>query len=110
VFETNRTDENRFDIWDILTLVEADSPKEAMQAAISLSKGFEDQKVLGYPNEPVLCAVRSVHTPLPPIAVSENVHHQCRLPVLVGSISEKQVQSLRSFEVIYLPYYLIHLD
>ena len=109
VFATERTDEDRYDVWDIQTPVEADSPKKALLDAVALSKGFEDWKALGYPHEPVLYAVRSVHRESRLGVVSEKEHDQSRLSILVGSINEQQVQSLRSFKEIYLPYNLIHI-
>jgi hypothetical protein len=110
IFATNRADKNRFDVWDIFTPVEADGPKEALYGAISLSKSLEDWKILGYPNEPILYAVRSVHTRDSTISGSAEEQHHCRLRTLVGSISEKEVELLRSFEKIYLPYAFMHID
>ena len=109
VLETERTDENKYDVWDIQTPVEADSPKKALLDAIVLSKNFEDWKTLGYPHEPVLCAVRSVHSGSRLGVLSEKEHDQSRLSILVGTISEQQVQSLRSFKKIYLPYGFMHI-
>ena len=110
VFANNRTDENKFDVWDVQTPVEADGPKKALPDAIALSKSFEDWKVPGYSHEPVLYAIRSVHTEPLFVAVSEREHRQNRLPVLVGSINGQEVQLLRSFEKIYLPYAFMHVD
>jgi hypothetical protein len=109
VFATERTDEDRYDVWDIQTPVEADSPKKALLDAIILSKGSEDWKALGYPYEPVLYAVRSVHRESRLGLASERDYNQSRLPILVGSINEQQVQSLRSFKKISLPYYFMHI-
>jgi hypothetical protein len=109
VFATERTDEDKYDVWDIQIPVEADSPKKALLDAMFLSKSFEDWKVLGYAHEPVLFGVRSVHRDSRLGAVSEKERDQSRLSVLVGSINEEQVQSLRSFKKIFLPYNLIHI-
>ena len=110
VFATERASEDRFDVWDIHTPVDADGPIQAVQAAIALSKSFPDWQVLGYPCEPVLCGVRSLHTPESPFVLLGEEHHQSRLPVLVGTISEQKVQLLRSFEEISFPYAFIHID
>jgi len=107
VFATERVDEDRYDVWDIQTPVEADNPKKALLDAIILTKGFEDWKVLGYPNEPVLCGIRSVHSKSRVGVVPEG--DSSRLPILVGTITEQQVRSLRSFDKISLPYYLMHI-
>lgn len=110
VFGTERLSEDSFDVWDIHTPVEAESPIQAVRAAIALSKSFPDWQALGYSCEPVLCGVRSLHTPEPPFALLEEEHHQSRLPVLVGTISEQKVQLLRSYETISFPYGFFYID
>lgn len=109
VFATERIEENRYDLWDIQTPVEADSPKKALLGAIALSKASEDWKALGYPREPILYAVRSVHRESRLGALSGKQQDQSRLSILVGTISERQLQSLRSFKKINLPYYFTHI-
>ena len=52
VFATERTDENRYDVWDIHTPIEADGPKKALLDAIALTKSVEDWRTLGYPDAP----------------------------------------------------------
>ena len=44
VFETDRADEQKFDLWDIKTPVEADGPGKALKAAICLFKGRRQWK------------------------------------------------------------------
>jgi hypothetical protein len=109
VFETERADEDRYDVLDIQTPIEADSPKKALLGAMALAKTIEYWGPLGYPREPVICAIRSVHRESRLGSVSEKVFDQSRLPILVGSITEQQVQLLKSFEKIHLPYYFIHI-
>ena len=109
VFETGRPDEDRYDVWDILTQIEGDSPKKALLGAMALAKTIEYWGPLGYPCEPVICAVRSVHSESRLGSVSEKVYDQSSLPVLVGSITEQQVQLLKSFKKILLPYYFMHI-
>jgi hypothetical protein len=109
VFATERAGEDKYDVWDIQIPVDADSPKKALLHAISLSKSFEDWRVLGYSHEPVLYAVRSVHRESRLGVVDEKEKDQSRLSILVGSINEQQFQSLRSFKEIYLPYSFIHI-
>jgi hypothetical protein len=101
VFETDRPDEPRFDLWDIKTPVEADGPGKALKAAVSLSRIADDREAMGYPRAPVLRGVRAVDTPSDP--VSEKEFRQ------VCKINQEQVELLRSFELIYVPYHLIHL-
>jgi hypothetical protein len=107
VFETERTDENRYDVWDIHTPVEADGPKKALLDAIALTKSVEDWRMLGYPDAPVLCGVRSVHSGSRLGEAWEKALDQSRLPILVGTINEQQVRSLQSFKKIQLPYYIM---
>jgi hypothetical protein len=109
VLANDRADDNKFDVWEVQTPVEADGPKKALLDAVALSKGFEDWKALGYPREPLFYAVRSVHREPPFVTVSEEEHRQNRLPILVGSIDKQQLQSLRSFGEIYLPYSFMHI-
>jgi hypothetical protein len=109
VLENDRVDEKKFDVWEVQTPVEADNPKTALLDAVALSRGFKEWKVLGYPREPLFYAVRSVHREPPFVAVSEEEHRQNRLPILVGSINKQQLQSLRSFGEIYLPYSFMHI-
>jgi hypothetical protein len=107
VFATNRADEDRYDVWDIQTPVEADNAKAAVLDAIALTKCFKDWKVLGYPDGPVVCGVRSVHS-----KSRIGVVPECdlsRLPLLVGTITEKQVQLLSSFDEISFPYSFMHI-
>jgi hypothetical protein len=81
-FSRQSASANRYDVWDIQTPVEADNPKKALLDAIILTKGFEDWKVLGYPDEPVLCEVRSVHSKSRLGGVPEN--DSSRLPIHIG--------------------------
>jgi hypothetical protein len=109
VFATERADEEKYDVWDVQTPLEADGPSTALLDAIALSKSFEDWKKLGYPHEPILYGVRSVHRQSRLGVVSGKEPDQSRLCILVGTINEQQVQSLRSFDTIDLPYGFMHV-
>lgn len=109
VFATGRPDEDRYDVWEIQTPVEADGPKTALLDAIALSKSFEDWKKLGYPDEPILYAIKSVQRQSRLGVASETELDQSRLCLLIGTINEQQVQSLRSFDTIHLPYGFMHI-
>ena len=109
VFATERTSEDRFDVWDIHTPVEADGPIQAVRVAMALSKNFSGRHWAVRASEPVLCGVSSLHIPEPLFALLGEVHHQSRLPVLAGTISEQKVQLLKSFEEISFPYAFIYV-
>jgi hypothetical protein len=110
VFDRAQAEDKRYDVWDVQTPVEADSPRKALEGAISLSKNPEDWKRLGYPDGPVLVGIRSVDTvsDMFPIAGKQNV--PARLPVLTGSIDEHNFQLLKSFNKISFPYSLMYID
>jgi hypothetical protein len=38
VFDRAQAEDKRYDVWDVQTPVEADSPRKALEGAISLSK------------------------------------------------------------------------
>ena len=109
VFATGRPDEDRYDVWEVQTPLDADGPKAALLDAISLSKSFEDWKELGYPEEPILYAVRSVRSHRRLGAIPGTEPDRSRLCILVGTIDEQQVRSLRSYDTISLPYGFMHI-
>jgi len=110
VFATERVTEDKYDVWDIHIPIEADGPLKAFLNAISRSKKFEEWKVLGYPDPPVICGVRAVHDATYLADVSEEEYLGSRLPILVGTIDELKVRLLGSFESINIPYGFIHID
>ena len=109
VFATERVSDDKYDLLEIQTPVEADRPKTALLDAIRFSKSSNGWKPLGYPDEPVLCAVRSIHGESRLDAVPGKEPGTSRLAVLVGRISEQQLQSLKSFKKILLPYCIIDM-
>ncbi|MFH1343603.1 MAG: hypothetical protein ABIL01_20720 [Pseudomonadota bacterium] len=108
VFATGRPDEDRYDLWEVQTALDADGPKAALLDAIVLARRFEDWKELGYRQEPILYAVKSVHSRKGMVSGAALDH--CRFCVLVGTITEQQVLSLKSFDKISLPYKVMHID
>ncbi len=90
--------------------LEANGLLKAFLNVISCSKKFEEWKVLGYPDPPVLCGVRAVHDATPLAAVSEEEYLGSRLPILVGTIDEPKVRLLGFFESIQIPYGFIYVD
>ena len=109
VFATERVSDDKYDLLEIQTPVYADRPKTALLDAIRVSKSPNGWKPLGYPEEPVLCAVRSVHRESRLDAVLGKERYTSRLAVLVGHISEQQLQSLKSFNEILLPYSIMDM-
>jgi len=109
VFATERVSDDKYDLLEIQTPVEADRPKTALLDAVRLSKSSNGWRPLGYPGEPVLCAVRSIHRESRLDAVPGQERDTSRLAVLVGRISEQQLQSLKSFNDILLPYSIMHI-
>jgi hypothetical protein len=109
VFETGRPDEDKYDVYDIHTPMEADSPSKALLSAIALAKTVEYWGSLGYPNDPVICAIRSVHRESRLGPVWGKQYDQSRLPILVGSITERQVQLLKAHKKIQIPYGFMHI-
>jgi len=109
VFATERTGSDKYDLWDIQIPVEADGAKSALFQAISRLKKFEEWRVLGYPDKPVLCGLRALHDAPPLVSVAEEDYLGSRFPILLGAIDEQKVQLLRSFEDARLPYAVIHL-
>ena len=109
VFATERTEEDRYDVWEVRTTLDADGPKAALLNAIPLSRNCEDWKELGYTQEPILYGVRSVHSRSRLGVVSGAEFDQSRHCLLIGAINEQQVLSLKSFDTINLPYGLMHV-
>jgi hypothetical protein len=107
VFRADRNDEKDFDLWEILTPIEADGPATAIEAAISASKTPRTFEKLGYGRPPVVLAVKSVHTPEP---ASGGEFGFGRLPLLIGSIGLHDVQLLSAYETIQIPYSVIDID
>jgi hypothetical protein len=110
VFDRAQAEDKRYDVWDVQTPVEADSPRKALEGAISLSKNPEDWKRLGYPDGPVLVGIRSVDTVSDMFPTSQKISHRGRLPVLVGGVDEHNFHLLRSFNEISFPYSLMYID
>lgn len=106
---TERVGDDKYDLLEIQTPVEADRPKTALLDAIRFSKSPNGWKRLGYPEEPVLCAVRSVHRESRLDAVPGQERDTSRLAILVGRISEQQLQALKSFKDIFLPYSIMDM-
>jgi hypothetical protein len=65
---------------------------------------------MGYPDRPVICALRALHDAPPSISVAEEDYLRSRLPILVGELDEEKVQSLRSYDRIFLPYAFIRIE
>ena len=107
VFATGRPEEDRYDLWEVQTAIDSDGPKAALLDAIVLARRFEDWKELGYPQEPILYAVKSVYSRRGMISGAECDHN--RFCSLVGTITEQQVLSLKSFDKINLPYRFMHI-
>ncbi len=113
VLAADRVDE--FDLWEIQILVRAENPKAALLEAELFSRSSDTWKRLGYPSEPVLHAVRNVHDELLCDGSLLSSLSQARLPqrllvTRIGEVEEKELEALRHFHHIQLPYGFIYID
>lgn len=109
IFDNGSDHENKFDVLEIQTLVEVDHLKKSIPTAIAFWKKRENWQEFGYPDEPLLCAARSVHSEPPFITISEEEHRQNRIDVRIASINEQQFQSLKSYNEIHIPYSFMYI-
>jgi hypothetical protein len=113
VFEASVNDASLFDIWEQAIVVDANGPSEAIENAVATYSrtlgGNVSRQALGYEREPVFYGVRSVHTN---IAVEEGKAESPRNITLGKTITidKRQLQTLRSFENILVPYSFIHIE
>src|SRR5947199_179905 len=107
VLRRDQNDEKEFDLWEIITPVDADGPARAIEAAISISNVPRTWETLGYRGPPVILAIKSVHTPEPAFGGDFG---SGRLPMLVGSVGLHEVKLLKAYETIRIPYAFIDID
>jgi hypothetical protein len=114
VFAADTAGSGTFDVWELMLDLDSDSPRLALNDALSISRTVLDdadnREALGYSTKPVLCAVKSLHShvDLPRKLVAES---QAQLMLTkVMTISESDFQKLRHLEDIATTYRVIHLE
>ncbi|MGJ4945887.1 hypothetical protein ACQR1W_35360 [Bradyrhizobium sp. HKCCYLS1011] len=110
VLKSGSADGDTYDVWDYYVPVDASGPKDAVRQAVSHSKEFDQWSAMAYQEPPVIRGVRAVHSGLPSISGAEREYPSCHLRMLVGTIDRKNVDLLKSFEEILMPFSFIYID
>ena len=112
VFPPDPTDSVILDVWENFVIFAAENPRDAIERAISLTKAVLDNdencRALGYPSRPVLYGVRDLATDDVLPQSPPTTHEGCRILTKQRSISKADLEKLRSFDEISVPYGLIH--
>jgi hypothetical protein len=112
-FPAGSTTLNAFDIWESTIVLESESPTQALQQAILVSRTRLDEpgnwRSLGYRTEPCLYAVRSLHTEPDLPRNSVKCNDGCVMLTKVATFNELEMNKIKNFEDVLVPYRVIHL-
>jgi hypothetical protein len=112
VFPIDQSGPGTFDIWENAVVLNSESPKKALDDAIAVSRSLLDDRnncgTLGYSNRPVLYAVKSLYDYLA-LGRPENMEN-CHILTKNITIGKEELEKLRSFDQISVPFGLIHID
>jgi hypothetical protein len=108
VFPSHRA--NEYDVWEIQTLVESAEPIAAFEQALAFADRAKNLEFLGYRDEPTLVGVRSIHEPLNPGEMTKIKCPHSWYVTKVATIDEGQLQMVKAFQKISIPFALLHID
>jgi hypothetical protein len=102
-----------FEAWEHAVVVQADSLREALKGAVSVSRSlFDDPKyfeMLGYPVKPSLYAVVSIHSH-DDLPKSPSSPHEHPLMISFSTFDERQVNELKAFEKVPVPVCALYIE
>jgi hypothetical protein len=114
IFSADESDVKKYDVWENTVISNSEGPRKALEGGIRMSKKLlnntSNLRALGYPEEPVLYAVRSVDTDddLPEGMANESCDSM-RL-TKVATVNESEFEAIKSFENISIPYGVMYID
>jgi hypothetical protein len=114
IFAADESGAKQYDVWENTVIFDSEGPRKALEGGISLSKNLlsntSNLRALGYPEEPVLHAVRSVDTDDDLYDGVANCAHDSVRLTKVATINEREFEAIKSFDKISIPYGLIYID
>jgi hypothetical protein len=113
-FAVDNTHPKTFDIWEHVIVFQSRGSRDALKSALANSKAILDQsdnyQALGYLSKPSLYAVRSLHTDVDLPRTSAKRDDNCWMLSRLGTFSEEEMERIRSFNEVSVPYRVIHID
>jgi hypothetical protein len=112
-FLVDTTDARTFDIWENAFVLSSDSPRQALEDAISTSRAIFDKsdnwRALGYSSKPSLYAVKSLNTEVELSVSNTGRDHTCMILTKISTFSEGEMERVRLVEELLVPYRVIHI-
>jgi len=106
-------DHDRYEAWDYFVSLDANSPREALDVAITISRTvFENSDnlaELGYYAKLVLYAVRSLHNDLEFPRRQSNVADRIAILLKAGCFNRAELNKLFKYENITVPYQIMYI-
>lgn len=114
IFAADESGVRQYDVWENAITVDAEGPRKALEDGVRRSKKCLNSRLklraLGYPEEPVLYAVRNLDmADDPPEGMAHSAHESMRLTKVV-TVNESEFEAIKSFENIMIPYGVIYID
>ena len=114
IFSADELGRKQYDVWENTVIFDSEGPRNALEGGIRLSKKLlnntSNLRALGYPEEPVLYAVRSVDTDDDLLDGVANCAHDSVRLTKVATINEKEFEAIKSFGDISIPYGVMYID
>jgi hypothetical protein len=113
IFAASESGAKLYDVWENALTLNSEGARNALEGGLRISKKLLSStpklRALGYPEEPVLYAVRSVDTEDLPAGTENYPGGSTRL-TKVATINEREFEAIKSFEPISIPYGVIYID
>jgi hypothetical protein len=113
VFPASRQDAIVFDVWENIAIVEAGAPRDTLERATALSRGFLDDDAncatLGF-EQADLYGVRALNSAVELPDTREPQRQNPRILVKLRSIDKADLDKLRSFDEIPARLQLMHVE
>jgi hypothetical protein len=116
VYPTDQLDSTTFDVWENIVVVTGERPRVALERALQLSQATLDEednwRALGYFSRPVLYGVRTINSyvELPRSGKATTCGADLQILVKCTSISNEELEELKSYNEISTHYRLMHLS
>lgn len=114
IFESDKSGAKQYDVWENTVIFNAEDPRKALEGGICRSKQLlnnaSNLKIFGYPEKPVLYAVRSLDTDDSLMEGMTNCAHESMRLTKIATINESEFEAISSFECITIPYCAMYID
>jgi hypothetical protein len=112
VFSADRPTD-KFDVWEHAVVVQADSLREGLKGAVSMSRSvFDDpdyRKELGYSRKPVLYAVPSIYSHDGP-EIKTGSRESRPLVTNFSTLDGQQLERLKAFHDVLVPINVVYVE